>query len=206
MIAFECWWKCAKQTLTAPSALPAPAEALTPEIIFHTYAGRVYNLARRMLGNEADAEDVTQEVLLQVVRKLDSFRHEAEISTWLHRVSVNAVLAHRRKRAYRPEFQATAPLDSLSDSEQSTSSNNPRSSAPDDQALRRETREAIEGAIGGLRSIYRDVLVLADVEQLTNPEIAEVLGLSLPAVKSRLHRARQLLRGALGPHFGEVDA
>src|SRR5438874_60205 len=75
--------------------------ALTPDQVFRDYAPRVYNLARRMLGNDADAEDVTQDVLLQVVRKLHTFRGESQLPTWLHRVTVNAALAHREKRANR---------------------------------------------------------------------------------------------------------
>src|SRR5438093_8720966 len=85
--------------------------ALTPERVFRDYAPRVYNLARRMLGNDADAEDVTQDVLLQVVRKLDTFRGESAFPTWLHRVTVNAALAYRRKAASRPEITAADPLD-----------------------------------------------------------------------------------------------
>src|SRR5438132_13350215 len=72
---------------------------LTPERVFRDYAPRVYNLARRMLSNDADVEDVTQDVLLQVVRKLDTFRGESDFATWLHRVTVNAALVHRRKHA-----------------------------------------------------------------------------------------------------------
>src|SRR5246127_1789567 len=78
---------------------------LTPDRIFREYAPRIYNLARRMLSNDADAEDVTQDVLLQVVRKLDTFRGDAQISTWLHRVTVNAALAHRQKRANRQKYE-----------------------------------------------------------------------------------------------------
>src|SRR3954453_17128380 len=88
--------------LGAPGGDQSPTgdgEPLTPERVFHEYLPRVYNLARRMLGNDADAEDVTQDVLLQVVRKLHTFRGDAAFSTWLHRVTVNAALAHRRKRA-----------------------------------------------------------------------------------------------------------
>src|SRR6266545_1887197 len=88
---------------------------LTAEQVFHQYAPRVYHLARRMLGNDADAEDVTQDVLLQVVRKLDTFRGEADITTWLHRVTVNAALAHRDKRARRAEHEARDPLDHFLD-------------------------------------------------------------------------------------------
>src|SRR5436853_5503677 len=85
-------------TSAAGQGGPAP---LTAERVFRDYAPRVYNLARRMLGNDADAEDVTQDVLVQVVRKLDTFRGESAFPTWLHRVTVNAALAHRRKRATR---------------------------------------------------------------------------------------------------------
>src|SRR2546430_11501175 len=82
------------------------AAPLTADRVFRDYAPRVYNLARRMLGNDADAEDVTQDVLLQVVRKLDTFRGESQIATWLHRVTVNAALAHRQKRANRQKRES----------------------------------------------------------------------------------------------------
>src|SRR6478735_2016862 len=88
---------------------------LTPEQVFRDYGPRVYNLARRMLGNDADAEDVTQDVLLQVVRKLDTFRGESAFPTWLHRVTVNAALAHRRRRSTRQSHQSPEPLDKVLD-------------------------------------------------------------------------------------------
>src|SRR5205809_2073120 len=78
---------------------------LTAARVFREYAPRVYSLARRMLGNDADAEDVTQDVLLQVVRKLDTFRGESQFPTWLHRVTVNTALAHREKRARHHEHE-----------------------------------------------------------------------------------------------------
>src|SRR3954463_12827177 len=82
----------------------------TPEQVFRDFGPRVYNLARRMLGNDADAEDVTQDVLLQVVRNLNSFRGDSALSTWLHRVTVNAALAHRRKASNRHEKPTADPL------------------------------------------------------------------------------------------------
>src|SRR2546421_3428582 len=86
----------------------------TPEQVFRVHAPRVYNVARRMLGNEADAEDVTQDVLLQVIRKLDTFRGDSQITTWLHRVTVNAALAYRQKRANRQKHEThETPEDSL---------------------------------------------------------------------------------------------
>src|SRR5436305_5137392 len=86
------------------------AQRPTPERVFREYGPRVYHLARRMLGNDADAEDVAQDVLLQVVRKLGTFRGESNLATWLHRVTVNAALALRRKRARREEHESHDPL------------------------------------------------------------------------------------------------
>src|ERR1043166_4569969 len=92
---------------------PGTAEKVTPEFVFREYAPRIYNIARRMLGNDADAEDVTQDVLVQVIRKLDTFRGESALSTWLHRVTVNAALAHRQKRANRQKRETTDAIDEL---------------------------------------------------------------------------------------------
>lgn len=182
----------------------ADGALLTPERVFHDHAPRVYNLARRMLGNDADAEDVTQDVLLQVVRKLDTFRGEASFPTWLHRVTVNAALAHRKKRAQREDRESHNPLDYFLENGHHAHSIQPWSVAPDQQALDQETQQLIEKAIAALPEVYRDVYVLADVEGLPNHEIAELLELSVSAVKSRLHRARLLMRGALAPHFEEA--
>jgi RNA polymerase sigma-70 factor (ECF subfamily) len=174
---------------------------LTPEKVFRDYAPWVYNLARRMLGNDADAEDVTQDVLLQVVRKLDTFRGDSQLSTWLHKVTVNAALAHRKKRARRAEHEIHDPLEHFMNDGHHAHSVRPWSIAPEQQAVDHETHQLIEQAIAGLPEVYRDVYVLADVEGMPNAEIADVLGLSLPAVKSRLHRGRLLMRNSLAPHF-----
>src|ERR1700757_4503417 len=111
---------------------------LTPERVFRDYAPRVYNLARRMLGNDADAEDVTQEVLLQVVRKLDSFRGEAALTTWLHRVTTNAALILRRNTARRDRLLSEPP-DVASDCPAAGSRRH--QTAPDQMALGRELRQ-----------------------------------------------------------------
>jgi RNA polymerase sigma-70 factor (ECF subfamily) len=178
--------------------------SLTPEQVFRDHAPRIYNLARRMLGSDADAEDVTQDVLLQVVRKLDTFRGESALATWLHRLTVNAALAHRRKRAVHDRHEVSNPLDNFLDNGFHKGPVRKWSVEPQQQALDKETHQLIEKAIAALPEIYRDVYVLADVEGLPNAEIGEILGLSLAAVKSRLHRARLLMRDALAPHFEEV--
>ena len=97
---------------------PAPQENLSPfplsaEQVYYDYAPRVYNMARRMVRSDADAEDVTQDVLLQVVRKFPMFRGDSAFPTWLHRVTVNAALSHRRKRVVREEHRAEAPFDAF---------------------------------------------------------------------------------------------
>jgi RNA polymerase sigma-70 factor (ECF subfamily) len=179
---------------------------LTPESVFREYAPRVYNLARRMLGNDADAEDVTQDVLVQVIRKLNTFRGESAFPTWLHRVTVNAALAQRRKRAVRQERQVADPLENFLEDGHHGGPVRTWNVTPDRAALDHEQQLLIEQAVAELPDLYRDVYVLADIEQLANADIADVLGLSVPAVKSRLHRARLLMRHALAKHFEETLA
>jgi RNA polymerase sigma-70 factor (ECF subfamily) len=183
--------------------------AFRPEEVFRDYAPRIFHLARRMLGNDADAEDVTQEVLLQVIRKLHTFRGDAALSTWLHRVTVNAALAHREKRANITQREGAsteeATLHTATEDTRSVRLKAPPAHVtPDEVVLADEQRQLIESAMNKLPESYRDVYVLADVEGLPNQEIAELLGLSLAAVKSRLHRARLQMRELLAPHFEEV--
>jgi RNA polymerase sigma-70 factor (ECF subfamily) len=151
---------------------------------------------------------VTSEVLLQVVRKLHTFRGDAALPTWLHRVTVNAALALREKRAKQQKREAPTDADALEAIDISRSHDPykfPRlwSVAPDLSALAAEEREIIEAGIAQLPEPFRDVYVLADVEGLPNAEIGEMLNLSIPAVKSRLHRARLRMRDLLAPHFEE---
>ena len=178
---------------------------LTPEMVYREYAPRIYHVARRLLGNDADAEDVTQDVLLQVVRKLHTFRGESALPTWLHRVTVNAALAHREKRANRSKHEtagADGILDATASDEPTSGTKLPRKVGdPSSLALAAEQRKIIDRAIRQLPEPFRDVYVLADVEGVPNAEIGESLGLSVPAVKSRLHRARLRMRDALAPHF-----
>src|SRR5207253_1664096 len=113
---------------------------------------------------------------------------------------------HRRKRAVRNEHRERARTLDMVLEEEPASPVRRWSISPEEAALDRETQQLIERAIAELPEEYRDVFVLSDVEGLPNAEIGEMLGLSLPAVKSRLHRARQKLRDALAPHFEEVSA
>ncbi len=169
--------------------------ASTAEEVFYAHAPLVYKVAHRVLGNEADAEDVTQEVLLRVLHKLDSFRGEARLTSWLHRITVNAALVHRRKSMRRREREMDVPL-ATHFRENSTAN-----ARPDQRLLNRELHDLIEQAIARLPKMYRDVYVLADIEELSNAEIGEILHLGVPAVKSRLHRARSMMREALAGHI-----
>jgi RNA polymerase sigma-70 factor (ECF subfamily) len=177
---------------------------LSPQTILGEYAPRVYAIARRMLGNEQDAEDVTQDVLLQMLRKADTFRGEANFTTWLHRVTVNAALEFRRKRAAHEQRHTAADFDELHPEVRHPRPGRRWAVPPDQAALDREKQRLIEQAIAELPESYRDVYVLADVEGLSNADIAAALGLGIPAVKSRLHRARMTMRHALRPHFEET--
>jgi RNA polymerase sigma-70 factor (ECF subfamily) len=179
-------------------AVTPPREELTPERVFREYAPRIYNVARRMLGNDADADDATQDVLLQVVRKLDTFRGDSQLSTWLHRVTVNAALAHRQKRATRHRRETGAPADErLGGAAPEAALRRP--AAPDESVLAAEQHEVIERAAQQLAEPFRVVYLFADVGGVPNAEIGARLGLTVSAVKSRLHRARLRMRHLLCP-------
>jgi RNA polymerase sigma-70 factor (ECF subfamily) len=174
--------------------------AITAEKVFRECAPRIFTLARRMLGNDADAEDVTQDVLLQVVRKLSTFRGDSSFPTWLHRVTVNAALTYRRNRARREKHRVYDPLEQFTDDRRQRFPAEP-SRSPDQLILDSEAQEVIENAISRMPEIYHQVYVLADVEKMSNDDIAAILGLTLMAVKSRLHRARLWMRNTLAPYF-----
>jgi RNA polymerase sigma-70 factor (ECF subfamily) len=182
------------------------APALLTEKIVRKYAPRVYNLARRMLGNDEDAEDVTQDVFVQVLRHLPTFRGEAAFNTWLYRIAVNSTLTYRRKRALRKTYTLEEPFQEFADNGEHRGRVQRWAPGPEQLALDREVHQLIEKAMDQLPEAYRDVYVLADIEELPNPHIAEMLGLSLAAVKSRLHRARLLMRSLLAPYFEEKSA
>jgi RNA polymerase sigma-70 factor (ECF subfamily) len=171
---------------------------LIAEEVYFQYGTRVYGLAMRMLGNVSDAEDITQEVLLQVIRRLDTFRGDAALTTWLYRVTVNAVLALRRRRATARERQYADDGHEFGGGPSRVPV-----APPEEEILGGELRARLDAAMALLPDMYRDPFVLSDVEGMSNAAICEALGLSLPAVKSRLHRARLLMREALQPYFAE---
>jgi RNA polymerase sigma-70 factor (ECF subfamily) len=184
------------------ASLPASGE-LTVGAIFAGHAARIQRLMRLFLGNDTDAEDVTQQVFLQVMRKLPTFRGASSFATWLNRVAVNAALAFRAARAARRKHEVSELQPEFAEEVNAARA---KRYWPDPLAelIAREEREQIERAIGRLPELYRDVFVLADVEEQSNKEIAARLGLNIRAVKTRLHRARLMMRQALAPYFNDA--
>lgn len=175
------------------------AEAI--EALVEQYGRWIHRVASRVLGDPRDAEDVTQDVLLVVIRKVGTFKGEAAFSSWLYRIAVNAAYGRLRWRRARAEV-ALEPLLPVFDSEgrhvRPVVDWSPR---VEDPAAAGEARAALERAIARLPDEYRIVLVLRDVEGLTNEATADSLGLTVAAVKSRLHRARLALRQQLADFF-----
>jgi RNA polymerase sigma-70 factor (ECF subfamily) len=157
------------------------------EAIFKLHHRRVYALCLRMTGNMAEAEDLTQEVFIQVFRSLKSFRGEAAFSTWLHRVTVNQVLMHFRRRVVRKE--QTTKDGELPDVPVESSRRSNRAPVLD--------RIMLNEAIARLPLGYRTVFILHDVKGLRHDEIARELDCSVGTSKSQLHKARMRLRELL---------
>jgi len=157
------------------------------EELFKLHNGRVYAVCLRMTGNRAEAEDLCQEVFIQVFRKLDTFRGESAFTTWLHRLTVNHVLMHfRKKRSRKEELTEDGELP-----EQGAKARNVPTRFPILDRL------ALDEAIVKLAPGYRAVFVLHDVEGLQHSEIANILGCSVGTCKSQLHKARLKLRRLL---------
>ena len=158
--------------------------------LFESHKRRVYSLCLRMTANTAAAEDLTQEAFLQLFRKISTFRGESAFSTWLHRLVVNVVLMHLRKKG----------LQQVSLDELDTSQDEPvkRDFGAEDRRLMKSVdRLGLERAIAKLPGGYRTVFILHDIEGYEHNEIAEIMNCSVGNSKSQLHKARLKLREAL---------
>ncbi len=168
--------------------------------LIRPYERAVFSTAYGILGNEADAEDVAQEVFLKALKHLASFRSEARFSTWLIQIAFNeARMALRRGR--RKQYESL-------DEGRNTPEGDviPRDFAdwreiPSEALARKELRSAIFAAVGQLKAIYREVLILRDMRHLSVRETADLLGVSQEVVKTRLLRARLKMRDALAPGY-----
>jgi RNA polymerase sigma-70 factor (ECF subfamily) len=171
------------------------------EALVNRYEGKVYRLAMRMLRNQQDAEDALQETFLQVYRGLKSFEGRANFSTWLFRLATNVCLMKIRHRGTEPA--GMVPLEDFLP--QHEKGNQPSlqewPEKPEEILLTKESRGKMMEALDQLPPDYRAVFILRDIEGLSNAEAGEALGISVAAVKSRLHRARIALRGMLAEYF-----
>jgi RNA polymerase sigma-70 factor, ECF subfamily len=157
------------------------------ERLYERYHRRTYSLCLRMTSSATEAEDLTQEVFIQLFRKIGSFRGESAFSTWLHRMTVNQVLMHFRRRGVQNE--KTTEDGEMPEQIVHGTENYNKMPVLD--------RIAIDKAISQLPNGYRTVFVLHDVEGFEHEEIARMLGLSVGTSKSQLHKARLKLRGLL---------
>jgi RNA polymerase sigma-70 factor (ECF subfamily) len=197
----EQW--CARDGGTAATDVPRKhSTSWSVEQVYHAHYRRVHCLALRLLRNEADAEDIAQEVLLQVVRRLHTFRGDSSLSTWLHRVTVNAVRLLLRQRTCSRE-QKIGPLTAGADGADPACH---PGATPEHLALRKELRQCLDQAIAQLPADYRVVYIASDVDGLPNAEICDRLGLTLAAVKSRLHRGRTMMRTMLSRYIERLRA
>jgi len=168
---------------------------------------RVYAVAMHLLRDAAEAEEVVQETFLAALEKLAGFRGDAAFTTWLHRVAANAALMRLRKRRRAPDGLADEPIEELLprfDAQGHLVADGPGhdwSKRADEQLADRQVRQAVEAAVQNLPEDYRIVFLLRDVEGLSSEAMAELLGISVAAVKSRLHRARLALRAKLGHYL-----
>lgn len=171
------------------------------ERLVRDHGGQLLAVARRLLRNEADARDAVQEALLSAFRSIGSFKEDSRVSTWLHRITVNAALIRIRSRQRRPEQPIEDLLPRFQENGHHAAPVAPWPGGAEARLLDREARELVRAAIDRLPETFRNVLLLRDIEGLETGEAARLLGVSDNAVKIRLHRARQALREQLAPHF-----
>jgi RNA polymerase sigma-70 factor (ECF subfamily) len=200
--------------VTIPQPDPAAEERLVARLrageqeafaeFVRLHGARMLAVARRFLGNEEDARDAVQDAFLSAFRGLGGFEGGARLSTWLHRIVVNAALMKLRTRRRKPE----TPIDDLLPGFLEDG-HLERPAVPwrrtDDEAERNDLRALVQEKIRELPEGYRNVLLLRDIEGLDTGETAQLMDLSEGAVKTRLHRARLALRELLEPHLRRMD-
>ena len=175
------------------------------ELLMTTYADRAYRLAYGVTRNEADAQEVVQDVFLTIFRKHASFEGRSAVSSWIYRITMNTALNKRRGKRATVEVSLDAELPTyLADGHREGERAYllaDWSRTPEEEVLSGESRAVLTRALDALPEHYRAVLILRDVEGLSNEEVAAAVGDSVSSVKSRLHRARMVVREQLTRHF-----
>jgi RNA polymerase sigma-70 factor (ECF subfamily) len=173
--------------------------------LIEKYQGRIYNLAISILRNEGDAEEITQDVFMTVYQKVDSFKGDSAFFSWIYRICVNACLMRLRNRKRTDAVSIEDFMPVFTEDGRHASEIGDWSREVERRVLNRELGDVLRTFIAELSEKYRVVLVLSDVEGLSNEETANILGLTIPAVKSRLHRARLYLRERLEKYLSEGE-
>lgn len=173
------------------------------EELIGRYSDKAFSLASRLTRNHEDAEEVIQDVFVTVYRKIGGFEGKSTFSSWLYRVTVNAALMKLRKRK---QDQSVSIEDIPPQIRNSLVAKNSDQIDADRTASRNELKIALEKAIARLPDDYRPVYVLRDIDGLTSREVGKILNLSVPAVKSRLHRSRIMLRRKLQGLYKDYSA
>jgi RNA polymerase sigma-70 factor, ECF subfamily len=177
--------------------LARQGDAVTFEQIYRTHSRRVYALCLLMIGNPADAEEFTQDALLQLFRKIHTFRGDAVFSTWLHRLTVNIVLMKLRKKT------PSDSLDENAEPNKETGKRRPELGGPDLRLNGSIDRVHLQRAGDQVRPGYKQMFILHDVKGYRHEEIAGILGCSVGNCKSQLHKARMRLRELLQKALGD---
>lgn len=170
------------------------------------YEAQIFRLVWRMLGSREEAEDMTQEVFVQVFRSIDSFRGDSKIGTWIYRIATNLTRNRgkylaRRQQKNHTELDGAEPRDAHNEAQGRTSGETRR---PDWDALGNEAERVVVECLGQMEAEFREILVLRDVECLSYEEVGQITGLPPGTVKSRLHRARSVLRTQVEERLGAV--
>jgi RNA polymerase sigma-70 factor (ECF subfamily) len=166
------------------------------------YGARIHQLAFRYMKNWEDAEEVTQDVLMKVFRKIEAFRGDAALSSWIYRITFNTAMS--RLRTGRAGRAAEQQRPDQGDAGNLSSEPADWSTLADDHVLRREMREQLISALTTLPEVYRTPVVLRDIQGLSTEEASEILHVKPQTLKSRLHRGRLILREALSQFAGGV--
>jgi RNA polymerase sigma-70 factor (ECF subfamily) len=167
------------------------------EQLVRLHGGRMLATARRLLGDESDACDAVQEAYISAFKSIGRFEGGSKLSTWLHRIVVNCALMKLRSRSRRSERSIDELLPTYLEDGHRRSPGPAWDSPADAMLEREETRQMVRRCIGSLPEDYRTVLLLRDIEELNTEETAQILGINIGAVKTRLHRARQALQTLL---------
>jgi RNA polymerase sigma-70 factor (ECF subfamily) len=170
-----------------------------------TYGPRIHQLALRYVKNWEDAEEVTQDVLMKVHRKIDAFRGDAALSSWIYRITFNTAMSRLRSaRASRNLEVQTPDTSTVDQPDRQPVEPADWSSLADDQVLRGQMRERLIAALAQLPAVYRTPVILRDIQGLSTEEASAVLRVKPQTLKSRLHRGRLLLREHLADFAGGV--